>query len=160
MATANLLLPIPAHQADPTNPPALLFTASNRPYLAFDGTTDELVIWQFKMPGDYASGLTVKVVYSMASATANNIAIRTNLMAIADGETIDTDGWSTTESSADQTVPGTAGLMKTVSDAITTVTIAANDYIAFRLGRENGTSGTNATGDMEVWAVSLEYTTT
>ena len=160
MATATMLLPIPAHTHDSTNPPGLAFTGANRPYLLFDGTTDELVSWHFKMPGDYASGLTIKAVYSMASATSNNVAIRTEVMAIADGETIDADNYAAVEASADQAVPATAGLMKTISDAIGTPTIAANDYISLRFGRENGTSGTNATGDMEVWAVSLEYTTT
>ena len=159
MATGTILLPIPAHSADPTNPPGLAFTAANRPYLLFDGTTDELVLWTFRMPQDYSSGLTVYVQYSMATATTNNIAIRTEVMAIADTEDVDTDNFSAVEASADDTVPGTAGNMGVVSDALGTPTLAAGDYICLRLGRENATSGTNATGDMEVWAVSLEYTT-
>ena len=80
-------------------------------------------------------------------------------MAIADTEDIDTDNFAAVEASADDTVPGTAGDMGVISDALGTPTVAASDYIALRLGRENGTSGTNATGDMEVWGVWLEYTT-
>lgn len=160
MPTGTILLPIPAHAADPTNPPGLSFTAANRPYLTFDGTTDELCLWTFRLPQDYASGLTVKAQYSMATATANNVAIRTEVMAIADGEDIDTDNFSAVEASADATVPGTAGLMDEISEALGTPTLAAGDYICLRFGRENATSGTNASGDMEVWAVSLEYTTT
>ena len=160
MATGSILLPIPAHSADPTNPPGLAYTAANRPYLTFDGTTDELCLWTFRMPQDYGSGLTIYVQYSMATATADNIAIRTEVMAIADGEDVDTDSFSAVEASADKAVPtGTAGDMDVVSDALGTPTVAARDYICLRFGRENATSGTNATGDMEVWAVSLEYTT-
>jgi hypothetical protein len=160
MATATLILPVHAAIGDPTNPPAIAFTAANRPYLLFDDTTDELCLWTFELPGNYASGLAIRVHYSMASATANNVAIRTEVQAIADGEDIDDDAWSTVEKSADATVPGTAGLSDVISDALGTPTVAANDYIALRLGRENATSGSNATGDMEVWAVSLTYTTT
>lgn len=144
---------------DATNPPELAFEG-NRPYLLFDGTTDELILRSFRLPDDYASGLTIKVQYSMVSATTNNVAIRTRVMATADGEDIDTDNYAAVEASADATVPGTAGLMDEISEALTTPTIAAGDYIALEIGRENGTSGTNATGDMEVWAMSLEYTTT
>lgn len=159
MATGTILLPILAAVADATNPPALSFTTANRPYLAFDDTTDELCSWHFRMPINYASGATIKVMYSMASATTNVVAVRTELMTIADGEDIDTDNFSAVEASADDTVPGTAGLSGEISDELATPTIAAGDYVALRLGRENATSGTNATGDMEVWAVSLEYTT-
>ena len=158
MATGTIILPVPG-QLDPTNPPGVAFSAANRPYMAFDGTTDELCLWTFRVPQDYASALTIKVQYSMASATTNNVAIRTEVMAIADGEDVDTDSFAAVEASADATVPGTAGLMDEISDVLETPTVAANDYICLRLGRENGTSGTNATGDMEVWAVSLEYTT-
>ena len=159
MATGTIILPVIAAIGSPTVPPALAFTAGNRPYLLFDGTTDELVLWAFELPGDYASGLTARVHYSMASATTGNIAIRTEVMAIADGETIDADSFSAVEASADKAVPGTAGLSDIVTDALGTPTLAANDYIALRLGRENA-AGTNAAGDMEVWAVSLTYTTT
>lgn len=160
MATGTIILPILAAVPDPTNPPGLAFTAANRPYLTFDASTDELVVWTFPLPTNYASGLAVHCQYSMASATANNIAIRTEVMAIADTEDVDTDNFAAVEASADDTVPGTAGNMGVVSDALGTPTLAASDYIALRFGRENGTSGTNATGDMEVWAVWLQYTTT
>ena len=160
MATGTILLPIVAAIPDPSNPPARGFTAANRPYLLFDDTPDELVLWHFRTPTDYASALTIKWQYSMVSAATNVVAIRTEIMAIADGEDIDTDSYSVVEASADATVPGTAGLMDEISDALGTPTVAAGDYISLRVGRENGTSGTNASGDMEVWAVSLEYTTT
>lgn len=159
MATGTIMLPILAAVGDATNPPGLAFTSANRPYLLFDGTTDELVVWQFHLPADYSSGLTVYCQYSMATATTNVIAIRTEVMAIADTEDVDTDNFASVEASSDDTVPGTAGNMGVVSDALGTPTVAASDYIALRFGRENGTSGTNATGDMEVWNVWLQYTT-
>ena len=159
MATGTIVLPVPG-KFDATNPPGIAFSTAGRPHLLFDDTTDELMLWQFRMPANYASGLTIKWQYSMASATTNVVAIRTEVMATADGEDIDTDNYAAVEASADATVPGTAGLMDEISEALGTPTVAANDYISIRAGRENATSGTNATGDMEVWAISLEYTTT
>ncbi len=160
MATGTIILPVLSAVPDATNPPGLDFSTASRPFLTFDGTTDELCSWSFEIPSNYASGMTIRVHYSMASATSNVVAIRTECMAIADGEDIDTDNFAAVEASADAAVPGTAGLSDIIADALTTPTLAANDYLCLRFGRENGTSGTNATGDMEVWAVSLEYTTT
>lgn len=160
MATSTIILPVPAQMLDPTNAPGFAVTAAARPYHLFDGTTDELCLWTFRMPENYASALTIKCQYSMVSAASNVVALRTEVMAIADGEDVDTDNFAAVEATADDTVPATAGLMGEISDALATPTIAAGDYIAIRLGRENATSGTNATGDLELWAVSLEYTTT
>lgn len=159
MSTATILLPIPAHSADPTNPPGFGVTAANRQFLAFDDTTDELVIWEFRVPQDFGGQLDIVVQYAMASATANNVAIRTETQAVADGEDLDTDSWSTLEASADNTVPGTAGNMGEIRERIGTPTINPGEYLALRFGRENGTSGTNATGDMWVFSVALEYQT-
>jgi len=162
MAIGTIILPVLAAIPDPTNPPALAFTAANRAHLLFDGTTDELVTWSdIRVPQNFASGMTIKWIYSMASAVTNVVAIRTEVMATAEDEDIDTDNYAAVEASADDTVPATtAGNRGEISDALGTPTIAAGDYMAIRVGRENATSGTNATGDMEVWAVSLEYTTT
>lgn len=160
MATATILLPVPAHAADPTNPPGFgVVSGSNRPFMVFDGTTDELCLWTFRMPADFGGQLDIVVQYAMASATTNVVAIRTEFQVVAIGEDIDTDSFSAVEASADDTVPGTAGNMGEIRERIGTPTINPNEYVALRFGRENGTTGTNATGDMWVFAVSLEYQT-
>lgn len=159
MATSQINLPILGGVRDLTNPPGMTWVNA-RPCLLFDGTTDELITFSFRMPNDYASGLTVKWQYSMVSAITNNVATRAQVMAASDGDNIDTDSYDTLQASSDATVPGTAGLMDEISLALTNVdSLAAGDYISVQLGRENGTSGTNATGDMEVWAIALTYTT-
>ena len=161
MATQRILLPLLGGNPDPTNPPTVAWSTAARPYLIFDGTTDQHLHWGgIEVPSNYASGLTVRVKYSMNTATTNNVAIFTQTQADADGEDVETDAWSTLEASADQAVPGTATHAKTITDELTTPTIASNDYLAIRIGRENGTSGTNASGQMFWWAASLEYTTT
>ena len=158
MVTGTINLSILGGIFDSTNPPGVGFTAANRPYLLFDGTTDELITWTFQLPQDYNGDLTLFCQYSMDYAVGNNVAIRTEVMAIADTEDIDTDNYASVEASIDDTVPATPGNMSVVSDTLTTPTLAAGDYIALRFGRENTTSGNNANGDMEVWNIWLEYT--
>lgn len=160
MATAYINLPILGGWRDTVNPPGVLWT-DTVPYLTFDGTTDEIITWAFRMPSDYASGLTVKWQYSMASATTGVVAIRSQVAASSVGDNVATNVYDTVEASSDVTVPGSAGNMAEISFALTNLdSLAAGDHFAIRLGRENGTSGTNATGDMAVWAIALTYTTT
>ncbi|SEO77848.1 hypothetical protein [Nitrosovibrio sp. Nv6] len=159
MATSQILLPILGGIKDVTSPPGMSYVAA-RPYLTFDGTTDELITWSFRLPDDYASGLTVKWQYSMLSATTGVVSLRSQVMAVTAGEDILTESYATLDKSADSTVPATAGLMKEISFALTNVdSAAAGDYFSLRLGRENATTGTNALGDMLAWAITLTYTT-
>lgn len=159
MATSEIPLPILGGVKDLLDAPGF-FWLNGRYCFLFDGTTDELVTWQFRMPSDYASGLTVKWQYSMVSATTGVVKIRSQVMAVSDGENIDTHSYDTLQASSDSTVPGAAGTMREISFALTSVdSLAAGDYISIQLGRENATTGTNASGDMEVWAISLTYTT-
>lgn len=158
MATSQINLPVLGGVRDAVNPPATGWISA-RPCLLFDGTTDELITWSFRMPDDYGSGLTIKWQYSMVFAAANNVAIRAQVMAASDGDNIGTDSYDTLQASSDAAVPGTAGLMDEISLALTNVdSLAAGDYVSIQLGRENSTSGLNAPGDMQVWAIALTYT--
>lgn len=161
MATAEIILPLLGGIRNIVNPPGIGWQGP-KPYLTFDGTTDEVVTWSLGMPENYASGLKVKVHFSMVSATTGVVALRSQIMAVSDGGLIDTDAsYDTLEKSSDVTVPGTAGNKKTINFSLTNIDgLIAGDYLAIQLGRENATTGTNATGDMAVWAISLIYTTT
>ena len=142
-----------------SSPPQLLWSASGAPYLAFDGTTDEFVLVKFRVPDNYASNFGVKWKYSMETATSNNVAIRMQVKAVTDGENITTATFDTLESSADDTVPGTAGLTKEISHTITNNdSMAAGDYVEIEIGRENATSGTNASNDMYLHNLVFFYT--
>jgi len=98
----------------------------------------------------------------MVSAATGVMRIGSQVMAASDGDNIDTDSYDTQNTTADVTVPATAGLMDEISLALSTVdSLAAGDYISVQLRRENTVSpGTSAAGDMEVWAIALTYTTT
>jgi len=156
---SEIILPITGG-LNTTTPPQLLYTTARRPYLAFDGTTDEFVQYTLRFPSDYSSALTVKALYSMDDATANNVALRTQVMAVTAAENIETDSFDTLDKSTDSVVPATANLMKEISMALTNVdSLAADDYFAIQIGRENATTGTNASNDMYIWALSLSYAT-
>ncbi|MHC4365230.1 MAG: hypothetical protein ACYSTJ_07170 [Planctomycetota bacterium] len=100
----------------------------------------------------------MKIQYSMASATSNNVEFGAALMAVTPGDSQDMDADSyDTENTASQAVAGTAGYMKGISIPLTNAdSVAAGDYCAISLRRTCAASP-KATGDAEVWNVSLEY---
>jgi hypothetical protein len=161
MTTGTVLLPITGAMLDASVPPGIGFSNSI-PKLLFDDTTPESCYWQFRMPQDYASSPVLKVQYSMASATSNKVEFEASVMAVSDGDPQDMDAESyDSANTISVTVPGTAGYLDEISLSLTNAdSLAAGDYVRLKLSRDadDGTNDT-ATGDCEVWAVSLEYTT-
>lgn len=158
MATATILLSIPAGGYDATNPPALLFE-DNQWALVFDDGTDEICYWSFRMPENYASALVLKCIYKMDSATTAEVMIRAAIRATADGEDPASSAFDTDNISAEITVPATAELLDTISLTMTNAdSIAANEHCTLRFARDANNVGDDASGDMKVVAVSLEYT--
>ena len=162
MATGTIILPLEAGVPHSTNPPALALTNSRSWHLLFDDTTPETHYWQFAMPANYASGLTAKVLYSMASATADDVEFEVAIMAVSDGDSADmaTDSFDTANA-GHATVPGTAGYPDVITVTCTNAdSVAAGDFVCVSLARD-ADDGTNddATGDAEVHAFWLEYTT-
>lgn len=161
MATGSILLPVPG-KFDSTNPPGLGFF-NTKPRMLFADSSDEICHWAFRMPENYASAPVLKIQYSMASATANEVIIACEVMAITDGDAaaVDADSYDTVNTSAATTVPGTVGYMDEISLSLTNAdSVAAGDFVALKFSRDADNAGDDATGDMEVIAASLEYTTT
>lgn len=159
MATNSILLSIPPTSFDATNPPALL-QENNQWALIFDDTTDEICYWSFRMPQDYASAPVLKCRYKMDSATTAEVIIRGAIRATADGEDPASSGFDTDNTSSAITVPGTAELEDEISLALTSAdSIAAGESCAVRFARDANNAGDDASGDMKVVGLSLEYTT-
>lgn len=153
------MLPAAGAELDDTNPPGVSFVGSRR-VLLFDDDTDEIIYYTFRMPQDYSSGLTLKFQYSMVSATTNEVIIGCEVMAVSDGEDVDTDSYDTVNTSSATTVPGTAGLIDEISLTLTNAdSVAAGDYVSIKIRRDANNAGDDAAGDMEFWGASLEYTT-
>lgn len=155
---SSILLPIPPNGFDATDPAGLNYQNSV-PAVLFDDTTPEGIYFQFRMPSDFASAPVLKLVYSMDTATSGTIEFEASVWAATDGEDVDTESYDTINTGT-ETVPDTAGLSSDLSIALTNAdSLAANDLIRIKLFRDadDGTNDT-ATGDLELWAVTLEFT--
>ncbi len=127
----------------------------------FDATNEEWCCWQFRMPDDYASGLTAKVQYTMASATSGGVAWDVRISATSDGDTQDVDAQDFASANVGTaTVPGTAGYLDEVSISLSNAdSVAAGDFVVVRLARAVANGSDTATGDAEALMVALTYTT-
>lgn len=172
MATGTISLPIgaaimpdgSASNAAPAIQRVKSSAAAPTPYflqLAFDASTEEQVCWSFRMPADYASAPVMKVQYKMTSATTGGVAFEGRLAAVTPGDATDVDAKAFgTANTGTDTVAGTAGFMKEVSFALTNAdSVAAGDLVVAYLNRDPANGSDTATGDCEVVAVAITYTT-
>lgn len=130
---------------------------------AFDASTEEQIMWSFRMPADYASAPVLKAQYKMASATSGNVIMEARIAAVSDGDATDVDakGFAAANTSATTAVPGTAGHLDEISITMTNAdSLAAGDYVVLYLNRDAGNGSDTATGDLELVAASIQYTTT
>ena len=164
MATATLILPIQAAKVTGAYIPvsAALDGGSGVPKLLFDASTTETALWMFKMPANYSSALVAELQYAMASATSGKVDFEIDIMAVADGEDIDSSSFdSVNEVVGGTTVPGTAGFVDTINITLSNNdSIAANEVCIIRVHRDHDDADDTATGDAELLALTLEYTTT
>lgn len=129
--------------------------------LAFDASTEEQCMWSFRMPADYLSAPVLKVHYKMASATSGNVIIESRVAAVSDGDAQDVDakGFGTANTSSATAVPGTAGHLDEISLTLTNAdSVAAGDFVVLYLNRDAANGSDTATGDMEIVAATLQYT--
>jgi len=129
--------------------------------LLFDTTTAEGAVWQFKMPSNFASGLTAVNQYSMASATGGTLSLGMSVAAIADGEDVDADpaSFDTMNTSAATAVQNSSNFVDTVTTVIATDdSVSADELVFYKLERRVDLD--SALGDAELLSVTLQYTTT
>lgn len=127
---------------------------------ATDSTQE--IIFQFELPENYASAPVLKLKYAMASANSGKVDLEAKVMAIADGEDIDSASFDTlNEISGGTTVPGTAGFRDTIEIPLTNNdNMAAEETILLHIQRDHDDADDTASGDLELIGAVLEYTTT
>ena len=133
-ATSTIILPVQASKL-PTSNPARIDAGEGNWRLLFDPTTDQSCLWQFRLPVNYASGLVIKIQYSMASATSGAVYFQASVMAVSDGDAADivTDSYDTANS-GNATVPATAGYLDEISVTLTNAdSAAAGDYLKIQI---------------------------
>lgn len=163
MANGTVILPVQSAKLSGSfiALPARINGGSNSWSLLFSATQTESALFQFRMPENYTSTPVLKVQYTMASATSGSIDLEVEVMALSDGES-DPDVASfdsVNEIAGGTTVPGTAGILDEISITLTNAdSVAANDFVLIRINRDHDDVDDDATGDLEVRNITLEYT--
>lgn len=166
MATGNIILPIQSAKIAGAyiTAGAQIDGGSGAWKLLFDASTKESAIWQFRLPDNYASTPAIKLLFSMASATSNKVVLDAEIYAVTSGDSQDIDSASFDSSNQDGagvTVPGTAGYVGVITFSLTNAdSMAAGDLIILRVNRLVADGNDTATGDLELLAASVTYTTT
>lgn len=134
---------------------------NNRLLLAFDDTTAQTCYFPILLPSAYNSGgLTVKVHYSMTSATSGDVDCDVAIERIGDQQLdVDSDSFAAANVVDNTTVPSTSGLVDvltiTFTDGADMDSLAAGEY--GRISVSFDSAGT-ASGDIELHLVTLEET--
>ena len=159
MATAEIPLRYAGGGAAPAGVAA---NTAGVPYWTFSDTVVQQMRFAGVVPDNYASGLVATLYYSMASATSGKTDWEVSVMCVTpdDAADVDTDSFDTVNA-ANETVPGTAGYMSELDIPLTNADgAAAGDLIFVKLERDaDDATDDTATGDAEVRAVVLSYTT-
>ena len=159
MATAEILL----RYAGGGSVPATWAQENFGPCLKFDDTTPEAAHFGGVVPDNYASDPVLTVYYSMASAnTTDKLDLEASVMAVTPDDAADIDTLSfDTANAANEVVPDTAGYMSELDIALANAdSMAAGDLLLIKVERDaDDATDDTATGDAEVRAVVLRYTT-
>lgn len=128
-----------------------------------DLATGDDVIFGAVLPRHYGGGgVTITLVYAMTSATANNIELTTTFERNTDGTASGTDSFAGSGgTTGDVAVPGTAGLFDYATTTHTNGSdmdsLAVGETFRLKVARIIPT-GTDATGDLELFSVEIRET--
>lgn len=138
-----------------TNAPKLSYFG-----LLFDPTTDEHWMWDFILPGDYASGGTLRLLYSNKGTSTNGVTWKgaTGIMVV--GTTDKDAAVFDTVVTANSTPNATTGITTQATLTLTMTNAVANAPITIMVGRDPDNASDTNTSDMRLEEVTFEYTTT
>ncbi|MCR4300212.1 MAG: hypothetical protein NUV51_01235 [Sulfuricaulis sp.] len=127
--------------------------------LLFDPTTDEHWMFQFKMPGDYASGGTLRGQIGVNAVSPGNVIMKAGISESIGNRTDDV--FLAADLSSAIAMPATANQGTEFTIPLTMTNIAANDEVVIFIGRDaNNASDTVNSNDVELTSLNFEYTTT
>lgn len=162
--TATVLIPVQGAKL-PTSEAALIDGGKHHWRLMFPDSTDRHAFWQWRMPHDYNSDLTIHMQYIADSGTAGILKMGAAVMAVTPGDAADLTATSFGSVVYDtSTAPTTIGYMSSTGISITLTgnadSLAANDFIKLEIVRDADHAGDTLTGHAAILAVSAEYMTT
>lgn len=173
MATGTIVLPIPGGtppDGSTNNASAQLDRikssgASPSPtfsQLLFDASTDEHWMWTFRMPANYASGLTAKLQWK-ANATSNSVVWCVSIAAITPADTDTPNEKASATTNTATTAVNSTEARRLVETSITLTnadSVAANDWVCVTVFRDANNGSDTCSVDAELISVTIEYTTT
>lgn len=176
MTTGYVQLPIPGGVApdgsgtvnNPATPETMISSGTQttnspkvtRVWLLMDPTTDEQWMWSGTLPGDYASGGTIRATFSTKGTSTSGITLKAATAIQVTGTTDSDAAVFDTVVTANGTPSATQGVQTQITLTLTMTNAAANRPCVIMVGRDpdNG-SDTNA-NDLCLQEVTFEYTTT
>lgn len=127
--------------------------------VSFDPTTDEHWLFQFKMPGDYASGGTLRGQIGVNAVSPGNVIMKAGISESSGNRTDDV--FLAADLSSAITMPATANQGTEFTIALTMTSIAANDEVVIFIGRDaDNVNDTVNANDVDMTSITFEYTTT
>lgn len=166
MAIGYILLPAPTWQPDAAATPGVNYDNDGLELPAFTDAADEILRVEFPVPGNYASGGTLKGNISMAGAnTSKGVVLGVRMQAVTpdNNEKYDSAGYA---AQTKDRVPVDDTALEEIAFSIAPNMdgAAAGDNLIIEFSRvgtdtTTETSGDDATGDMHFHGAILEYTT-
>ena len=158
----QIILPVQSGKVGHITSSASLDGTQKRWYYLFDASTIEYVDYEFIMPAQYVSTqtITVKLNFTMASATSGNVVWGVRFMAVSpnDAAVLETDSFDTAIYHT-EAVPAAAGRLDqavlTASNAAADG-VAAGDTVIMRVYRNANHASDIATGDAELTGIILD----
>lgn len=177
MATGYVILPVfgghaPDGSGTVNNParPELTVSSGSQttnaakvtwPTLLFAGATaDEHWEWSFHLPGDYASGGTLRLTFSTKGTSTNGVTMKGAACCLVVGTTDMDSAIYDTVVTANGTPSATQGITTQITLPLTMTNAAANRPINVMVGRDQDNGSDTNTNDLVLLAASFEYTTT
>jgi hypothetical protein len=130
--------------------------------LAFDGAGALEHAWySFPMPGNYASGGTLKINWR-ANATSGNVKWQAKVGASSAGDTDTLDEHALAAAATVTTAANTTEAKRQVASSITLTmdSAAADDHITLDVFRDSADGSDTCTVDAEITSMMFEYVTT
>lgn len=131
---------------------------------AFDPATDEHLWWSFRMPGDYASGGTVKLLWMSNDVGAGESCVwgaRLGAVTPADADTpVEHAAAAASTTTTDVNTTEARRLIETSIALANLDSVAAGDLVTLLVYRDADNAADDLSSDAELVAASFEYTTT
>lgn len=156
----DIHLSVAGAEVSSTNPPGVS-AQDGRIVLSFDDASDELVYWTFRWPSWYSTHtVDFTMLFSNGTGDTGDASFIVDLWATSPGDVATILGESYDTSNA---VTAThSGITNSLSEATATLTnldsVAAGDLVTVRFWRDGNGGSDTLTGDVDVWAASLEFT--